>query len=185
MDRTQRTSRLGRIEYGRFLRAPATLDASHAAFAMNRAGPGHVDLATHFSTAVGLGPPRVGLSSAQQLLAAGTPFVYLTLTNDHQRPTEKAHDATLKWSRTLDGASGATVRLIGPPGMFVVESYRKKMLCRMSEDLAKLDPALRASWLASLATCLTGWANCYLNLTSSPKLFRVLWLQLNFIPRKR
>ena len=143
MDRTQRTSRLGRIEYGRFLRAPATLDASHAAFAMNRAGPGHVDLATQFSTAVGLGPPRVGLSSAQQLLAAGTPFVYLTLTNDHQRPTEKAHDATLKWSRTLDGASGATVRLIGPPGMFVVESYRKKMLCRMSEDLAKLDPALR------------------------------------------
>ena len=115
MDRTQRTSRLGRIEYGRFLRAPATLDASHAAFAMNRAGPGHVDLATHFSRAVGLGLPRVGLSSAQQLLAAGTPFVYLTLTNDHQRPTEKAHDATLKWSRTLDGASGATVRLIGPP----------------------------------------------------------------------
>ena len=143
MDRTQRASRLGRIEYGRFLRAPATLDASHAAFVMNRAGPGHVDLATHFSTAVGLGPPRVGLSSAQQLLAADTPFVYLTLTNDHQRPTEKAHDATLKWSRTLDGASGATVRLIGPPGMFVVESYRKKMLCRMSEDLAKLDPALR------------------------------------------
>ena len=35
------------------------------------------------------------------------------------------------------------MRLIGPPGMFVVESYRKKMLCRMSEDLAKLDPALR------------------------------------------
>ena len=114
MDRTQRASRLGRIEYGRFLRAPATLDASHAAFAMNRAGPGHVDLATHFSTAVGLGPPRVGLSSAQQLLAAGTPFVYLTLTNDHQRPTEKAHDATLKWSRTLDGASGATVRGLVP-----------------------------------------------------------------------
>ena len=72
----------------------------------------------------------MGLASAQQLLAAGTPFVYLTLTNDHQRPTEKAHDATLKWSRTLDGASAATVRLIGPPGMFVVESYRKKMLVR-------------------------------------------------------
>ena len=142
--RSKRAARLGRIDYARFLRAPATLAASHAAFAMNRAGPGHVELATHFSTAVGLGPPRVGLSSAQQLLAAGTPFVYLTLTNDHQRPTEKAHDATLKWSRTLDGASAAaTVRLIGPPGMFVVESYRKKMLCRMSEDLAKLDPALR------------------------------------------
>ena len=144
METSVRATRLGRIDYGRFLRAPATLDASHGAFAMNRAGPGHVDLATHFSTAVGLGPPRVGLSSAQQLLAAGTPFVYLTLTNDHQRPTEKAHDATLKWSRTLDGVSaGATVRLIGPPGMFVVESYRKKMLCRMSEDLGKLDPALR------------------------------------------
>ena len=44
---------------------------------------------------------------------------------------------------TPGASAAATLRLIGPPGMFVVESYRKKMLCRMSEDLAKLDPALR------------------------------------------
>ena len=118
---SMRAAKLGRIDYGRFLRAPATLDASHGAFAMNRAGPGHVDLATHFSKAVGLGPPRVGLSSAQQLLAAGTPFVYLTLTNDHQRPTEKAHDVTLKWSRTLDGASAALLsrRPVAPPPLLL------------------------------------------------------------------
>ena len=45
---SMRAAKLGRIDYNRFLRAPATLDASHGAFAMNRAGPGHVDLATHF-----------------------------------------------------------------------------------------------------------------------------------------
>ena len=27
--------------------------------------------------------------------------------------------------------------------MFLVESYRKKVMCRMSEDLAKIDPSLR------------------------------------------
>ena len=137
------TSRLARINYTKYVRSPSALDASQVAFAMNRAGPGHVDLATKFAVAVGLGPPRIGLSTAQQLLAAGTPFVYMTLTNDHQRATEKAHDATLKWSRSLDSSSHATMRLIGPPGMFLVESYRKKAMCRMSEDLAKIDPSLR------------------------------------------
>ena len=131
-------SLLDGIDYASHVRLPAALAAAanKGAFMMNYAGAGHVDLFKKFAAGLGIGdlqPP--GLQTAQSLHAAGTPFVYLTLTNDHQPKTHKAHDATLAWDRQLPRT--ARVRFIGPPGRFVEEGVRKADFCRMSEHLAR------------------------------------------------
>ena len=106
---------------------------------MNHAGVGHVELATRFSSTLGLGAPRRRLDTARALLSAGTPFSYLTLTNDHQHQTEAEHDVTLRWDRSLAAETvPGVVRFIGPPGKYVDEMRRKKDFCRWSEQLEGL-----------------------------------------------
>ena len=134
--RAQRTAYLLAIDYSKFVRKPTRVSASGAAFAMNRAGSGHVDLANRFSTAVGLGPPRMGINAAQALLNASTPYVYLTLTNDHQPLTEGGHDRTLIWERNKNSRDAAGI-FIGPPGKNMLEGPRKAIFCELSEGLAK------------------------------------------------
>jgi hypothetical protein len=108
-------TQLANIDYARFVLAPPQLAASSSrpSFVMNKAGPGHMELAEIFSTALGLKAPLRGLDAARRLQSAGAPFTYMTLTNDHLPSTERAHDATLRWERSTQapehalGATGA------------------------------------------------------------------------------
>ena len=73
---------------------------------------GHVVLLHSLSTLVGLRGPDIdgGLAAASELCAKGTPFAYMTLTNDHLPDSEKGHDDTLAWERTnCTGGGGAAV----------------------------------------------------------------------------
>ena len=141
------------LEYERFVVPPHKLSSSSGAFIMNPMhlgeAHGHVQLVKRLAAGLGIPSVRVsGIQAAEELRASGAPFVYITLTNDHQHRTHAAHNRTLRWERSLgDGADASTVRLIGPPGGYIDESRRKIDFCAMSEQLWRrhADRSLRFS----------------------------------------
>ena len=150
---------LARTDYSSFVIAPQHITKTQAAFVMNVAGAGHMELARRFTAAVGiefLWGSRA--AAARRLLAANRPFVYLTLTNDHLPTTERGHDATLRWERSAEAASGTNMRLIGPPGLYKDEASRKKAFCRWSEELSRSlhDQSLRFSLPCAMGEATLG-----------------------------
>ena len=136
---------LEHIDYPSLLLRPNAMPAE-GKLIMNYAGQGHVDLFTFFSQLTGFGPLTRGLAAAKAVLASGGRAVYLTLTNDHQPRTQREHDLTLGWDRTLKDTS--SMRFIGPPGRFTEEGVRKREFCMMSERLVRRhgnDSSLRFS----------------------------------------
>ena len=134
-----KSSWLKEADYPSWVKLPEKLADSPAAFVMNPMAPnhGHVKMATNFSKMLGFKSiDATGITAARKLQAAGAPFVYMTLTNDHQAQTEKGHDLTLAWERSEASRSAAGV-FIGPPGKNILEGPRKAQFCEMSEDLAK------------------------------------------------
>ena len=124
-------------DYLSWIKSPQQLRESGAAFVLNpmAANHGHVAMAKNFTQLLGFPEMQMsGLDAARKLQARSTPFVYLTLTNDHQRLTEKGHDQTLKWERSAESRSAAAT-FIGPSGKFVFEGPRKAIFCQMSEGL--------------------------------------------------
>ena len=139
--------------YARMVMSPQRVSSTRAAFVMNVAGHGHMELSERFSSAVGLRTPKRGLAAAKRLLADSVPFAYLTLTNDHLKATELGHDNTLRWERTIIEGQPGMVRFIGPPGFYTDEASRKKEFCRWSEELHRVHRSLRFS-----LPCATGEA---------------------------
>ena len=134
---------IGRADLERaaaWLRTPGDLAASGARVQMNRAGQGHVDLFAAFTR--GLGFEKLDFTSGASK-DASTPFVHLTLINDHQPRTERAHDRTVRWERSL--GPDARGSFLGQPGRFIEDGVRKAQFCAWSEEGAKRtrDPALR------------------------------------------
>lgn len=143
-----RQSSLAGIDYSRYFHPLSSRTPPADSFFMNFAGAGHIELAGKWSAAVGLGAPVRGTGLAQAAAAADKPFVYLTLTNDHLRPTEAQHDLTVAWDRArpADGERRRG-RIIGPAGLYKDEATRKKSFCYWSEELARAhsDRSLRFS----------------------------------------
>jgi len=152
--RTHAMRQLETANYERWVKTPERVMASPHAWVMNpmMLGHGHVRMARNFTSIVGVSNfETTGLAAAKKLQAAGTPFVYMTLTNDHQPVTETGHDRTLNWERSQNSRSANAV-FIGPPGKHVLEGPRKAKFCDLSEGLAKLtgDP-----WQRFAPPCVT------------------------------
>lgn len=126
-------------DYASWVKTPDRISKSRHAFVMNSMTPGHghVALAKNFTAVIGISNMELtGLNAAKKLQASGTPFAYLTLTNDHQPLTEHGHDRTLLWERSAASRSANGV-FIGPPGRHVLEGPRKGIFCDLSEELAR------------------------------------------------
>ena len=126
-------------DYAGWVKTPAKVMASPHAWVMNPMTPGHghVKMAQNFTSLIGVSNfQTTGLTAAKKLQAAGTPFIYMTLTNDHQPNTEYGHDRTLNWERSESSRTANGV-FIGPPGKHVLEGPRKAIFCDLSEGLAK------------------------------------------------
>ena len=126
-------------QYKSWVRSPEELRQSNARFVLNpmKADHGHVGMAMNFTALLGFQSILTeGVAAAKQLQQEKAPFVYLTLTNDHQHLTESGHDRTLKWERSEESQSAAGI-FIGPPAAHVLEGPRKKIFCQLSEGLVR------------------------------------------------
>jgi len=119
-----------------WLKKPDAVAHSNGHVVMNFAGQGHVDLFSVFTADLGFARVDRGLAKAKELFQLGHSLSYLTLTNDHQPKTQRDHDNTLAWDRSLGSSVASSVRFIGQPGRFVEDGIRKEQFCRWSEQLA-------------------------------------------------
>jgi len=163
-----------RSEYAAWIRTPESVNATEHALLLTptpnrKPTHGHVVLLRSLSTLVGVRGPDIdgGLAAASELCAKGTPFAYMTLTNDHLPDSEKGHDDTLVWERTNCTSGGGAAVFIGPPGRSVMEGPAKARFCELSEGLARETGDPRNRFTAPCATVAGGRA-AYEALLSSP-----------------
>ena len=133
---------LSPIEYAKLVKTPEQVEQSGVRFVLNAMNAqhngephGHVAMAMNFTSMLGFAElNQGGLEAARQLQRKGVPFAYMTLTNDHQVLTERGHDHTLAWERSVFSRSADAV-FIGPPSKFIYEGPRKALFCQLSEGL--------------------------------------------------
>ena len=126
-------------KYAAWLRPPEEIKRRNPSYVLNTPGPPRDTASTHQKVRLmrdwtaALGVARLlttGLRGAKELAAAGESFFYLTLLNDHLPTTERAHDAAVAWSRSLDHDR---VHFVGLPGKFQPDAERKLNHCLQSE----------------------------------------------------
>lgn len=152
-------------DYRHWITTPEQLSAAGASFVVHIGHSRHLELVTNLTQSLGLGMNQSGLAAATDAIGRGSPFAYLTLTNDHQPQTEAKHDRVLAWERKQQfwPARGAT--LIGPPGRFISDAGRKIQFCKLSEQLAS---ETRNPWNRFGLPCAIGSQLQYQQLLSDP-----------------